>query len=296
MMGVGNVKTRPRWGYTLLELLLALALTVVVITTISMAIQSYVVALTRQQAKIERKQVARSVLNMIAKDIRAAIQYKPGDYSGLEAQFAASQPAAPGEEGEEQEDSGLIDEEQVSFRPAMLGSETVIMMDISRLPRLDQYNPMMATAVDRASSPSDVKSLAYFFSSQDMQQDASQIQFNEARAPGGLFRREIDRAVAAYMGDFDMVSNPDEYTKLVASEIAEINFQYFDGEDWQSSWDSEEDGGFPLAIEMIIVIDPARSSMTSQEYSYSGFDQNSMETFRLVVHLPVSEIMPEEEE
>ena len=33
---------------------------------------------------IERKQVARSVVNMIGKDLRAAIMYKPSDYSGLE--------------------------------------------------------------------------------------------------------------------------------------------------------------------------------------------------------------------
>jgi len=50
-----------RRGYTLLELLLALGLSVVVITVIGVAIQTYVIALTRQQATLEQKQVVRSI-------------------------------------------------------------------------------------------------------------------------------------------------------------------------------------------------------------------------------------------
>jgi hypothetical protein len=176
----------------------------------------------------------------------------------------------------------------------MLGSENVVMIDISRLPRIDQYNPLIASAEDLIQSPSDVKSVAYFVSdvSGGVEQ---QIEFDDGGAPGGLYRREVDRAVAAYVGDFSLVNSPDPYTKLIAPEVAQMAFRYFDGEDWQSTWDSEESGGFPLAIEIQIVIDPARLSPDNRTYAFAGFDGETMEFYRSVVHLPVAEPPPEEE-
>jgi type II secretory pathway pseudopilin PulG len=296
-----TIRRTKRSGYTLLELLLALGLTVIVIGAIGSAIQLYIVALTKQQAKIERKQIARSVIAMIANDLRAGIQYKAADYSSLENLVATQQmmiqgPPPSEEAGTEEEpaDSGIIVEEEVSFRPTLIGTDNVIMMDISRLPRLDQYNPLVATAESLVQTPSDVKSLAYFVALNNGGIE-TQVDFGQPVAPGGLYRREIDRAVAAYMGDYDLISNPDAYTKLIASEIAQVSFRYFDGEDWQDEWDATENGGFPTAVEVTIVIDPERSAPGSQSYSYTGLDRNTMEAYRSVVHLPISDLPPSEE-
>ena len=64
---------------------------------------------------------------------------------------------------------------------------------------------------------------------------------------------------------------------------------------WQNSWNSEESGGFPPAIEVTIVIDPTRST-SGQDYQYSGYDSAVMESYRTVIHLPAAEIYFEEEE
>lgn len=288
-----------RTGHTLIELLLALALSVVVMSMIALSIQVYLIALTKQQAMLERKQIARAVIAMIGNDLRAGIQYKAADYSGLENLVQTQslmQSSAPSEDdatSEEPEDSGIIVEEDVAFSPTLIGDSSVIMIDISRLPRLDQYNPIMVSADSEVQSPSDVKSLAYFVSlnAGGVQEE---LEFAKPRAPGGLYRREIDRAVAAYMGDYDMIAQPDSYTKLIANEVAQMSFRYFDGEDWQDEWDSEESGGFPRAIEVIIVIDPSRSAVGADEYAYGGLDSDSMETYRTVVYLPVSDIPSEE--
>ena len=132
-------------------------------------------------------------------------------------------------------DSGIIVEDEVDFRPTLIGDSSVVMIDISRLPRLDQYNPFIASDESRVQSPSDVKSLAYFFSSAEGGMD-EKIELAQGRAPGGLYRREVDRAVATHMGDTEMVSGPDDYTKLIASEIAQLSFRYFDGDQWQDQW------------------------------------------------------------
>ena len=318
---------RRRAAYTLLEVLLALALSVIVFGAIAMAIKIHLVALAQQQTTIERKQIARSVLEMMANDLRAAIQYKAADYSGLENLLATRQlatgpsmadpasamnPAATAEdltseieaavagenEDESEEESAdepeVIDEEEVSFRPTMIGNERVLMIDISRLPRVDQYNPLIASAEALLQSPSDVKSIAYFYSSATGGVE-SEVDFQEAAATGGLYRREVDRAVASFMGDIGLVSQPDAQSKLLASEIAQISFRYFDGSDWQSDWDSEENSGFPPAIEISIVIDPARISKDNTTYAYNGFDRETMQVYRSVVHLPVAEVIEEEE-
>ncbi|MDA7906706.1 type II secretion system protein GspJ [bacterium] len=284
-------KNRTRVGYTLLELLLALGLSVVVFAAVAGGIQVYLVALTKQQAMVEQKQVARALLAMIGNDLRAGIQYKATDYSGLDnlIQTQTMMLTGGGEAAEEEEEpESLIVEEEVSFRPTMLGSANVLMIDISRLPRLDQYNPLVASAEDEVQSPSDIKSLSYFVSLSDGGVESA-IEFQRNKAPGGLYRREIDRAVAEYRGETELMMAADEYTRLIANEVVDISFQYFDGEEWQSEWDSVENGGFPVAIEVNIMIDPVRSAAGSQDYTIDQSDPDQMQIFRTVVDLPVAE-------
>ncbi len=283
-------KKRARAGYTLLELLLALGLSVVVFAAVGSGIQIYLVALTKQQAMVEQKQVARALLAMIGNDLRAGIQYKATDYSGLDNLIQTQSMMLTGGSAaaEEEEPESLIIEEEVSFRPTLLGSSNVLMIDISRLPRLDQYNPLVASAEDEVQSPSDVKSLSYFVSLSEGGVESA-IEFQRNKAPGGLYRREIDRAVAEYRGETELMLAPDEFTRLIANEVVDISFEYFDGEEWQSEWDSIENGGFPVAIEVNIMIDPVRSAAGSQDYTVDQSDPDQMQIFRMVVDLPVAE-------
>ena len=76
--------------------------------------------------------------------------------------------------------------------------------------------------------------------------------------------------------------------KLVAPEIAQISFRYFDGEDFQDEWNSLETDAFPKAIEVTIVIDPERLKAEGS-YQFGGFNPDTMEMFRQVIHLPTAE-------
>ena len=70
-------------GYTLLELILALSLSIVVLTLIFGSINLYVFQLTKHQARVERELVSRAVLKIMANDIRAALESRPIQYSGI---------------------------------------------------------------------------------------------------------------------------------------------------------------------------------------------------------------------
>jgi hypothetical protein len=169
------------------------------------------------------------------------------------------------------------------------------MLDISRLPRLDQYNPLIEKASERESTVSDIKSIAYFFSPITAGYDPK-VATRENEIQGGMYRREIDRAVANFRGQETLQIQPDDFAQLVASEIAEIQFRYFDGNDWTQQWDSDEEGGFPRAVEISIVVDPQRTSSATTGYQYNGFDQTIMERHRLTVFLPMAEPALEVEE
>jgi hypothetical protein len=319
---------QTRSAYTLLELLLSLALTVAVISTIATAIHVNLFSLTRAQATIERKQIARSVLAMIGSDIRAAVQFRAADYSGLEEVLlsqqliAGVQPTdlASGAADEITADnisvdaieaaveaqtapqsaaegftSGEVDSEEESddWSVGLVGDANYIWLDISRLPRIDQYHPLIQTAQDAVTTGSDIKQVVYYVASASAQNSSNDFFADESGAnQQGLFRDEIDRAVAFYQGGF-APGTPQDYSQLIATEVVQIQFRYFDGTDWQSQWDSVENEGFPAAVEVSIVVD---TNPQAGQAASNLQNEGRFERYRSVVHLPLAEIQPEDED
>ena len=68
-----------RHAFTLLEVVLAVALTAIIGTLIATAIDFHLRQLTVQRTRIEEAQVARAVLRRIADDLRAATLYRPAE-------------------------------------------------------------------------------------------------------------------------------------------------------------------------------------------------------------------------
>ncbi len=333
-----------RRGFTLLELMLALGLTVIVVAAITTATYQYMLQLTRQQREIERKQIARGVVQMVGDDLRAAIQSKPQDYSGLEnliesqslsgigglltgvdgdnidpgdleqgildavagggggqgegAGMSAGDPAASDDGSGDGDEEMTEEEEEIELpgRPTLIGSERFVRIDTSRMPRMDEYNPLVARRGSDSSLPSDIKTVTWFYSDA-APQDGDPLSRDFGKN-GGLYRRQIDRAVEAWRGEEYVDPRPDMFCDLVSPEISSVKFRYWNGDEWRTSWDSAEEDGFPYAIEVQITLDPKRSDAGSNNRSKSdssGFD--AKEKYRTVVHLPIADpAVPEEEE
>lgn len=307
--GMQNAEYCRRSGYTLLEVLLALGLTVVIFAAIAAGIRLHLVSIARQQQKIEQRQIARSLLTTIGKDIRSAVLYRANDYSGLENIYATQQKqiqqmalALAGEPDEatgttspqtdEEEIEGIIQEDDVSYRPVLKGSDRSIQFDISRLPRLDQYRSFGSAGSESIqTTPSDIKSIGYFFSDSAAPNEPI-TPSSSSVATGGLYRREIDRAVASYAGMDSLRTSPDAVSRLLAPEVSALRFRYFDGTDWWSDWDFDERGGLPTAVEIQITLDPTRTDVALA----NDPTQSQQIFFRSVVHLPLSEPSGEEDE
>ncbi len=79
-----------RRAFTLFELILAIALSVMLVALIGTAINLYLTRVDAGRTEVEEAQLARSILSMIADDLRATAIYKPQDMSAIQQLAAAS--------------------------------------------------------------------------------------------------------------------------------------------------------------------------------------------------------------
>ncbi|MCO6458498.1 MAG: prepilin-type N-terminal cleavage/methylation domain-containing protein [Pirellulaceae bacterium] len=83
-----NQRRKSR-GLTLLELLLALSLSVIILAAVGMAIELQLRTLETRRTYLEEAQIARAVLRMIAADLRSAVSHEPQDFSAIESMLAS---------------------------------------------------------------------------------------------------------------------------------------------------------------------------------------------------------------
>ena len=172
--------------------------------------------------------------------------------------------------------------------PGLYGTRTELQIDISRLPRLDQYSydtvPVGESMLfDRLS---DVKTVTYFVLDGESGMTAS------GQPRRGLVRGELDRVVTAYaaeQGSFEMMANEFE---PIAPEVAAVEFEYFDGQEWVDSWDSQEQQGLPMLVRVTLYLYPSelrRGGMdwASPEFAYANSEE--FLSYSLLVRLPSSE-------
>jgi hypothetical protein len=331
-----------RRGVTLLELILALSLSVLIMAAIGYAIELHLKTLQTRKTHVEEAQLGRQVLRRMADDLRSAVQYQVIDFSSVEA-LAASSGAGLAQAASQQQganagsmmsgslmnqDSGLNssllsglteEKEPVSISgsaappkiPGLYGTQFELQIDISRLPRVDEYqsmlNPLSGKTV--GDIPSDVKTVAYYLQPDitagnalgDPSQ-ASRVQ-QTGFAGKGLVRREVDRAVSIYAaanGNADDLLNEGQ---MLAAEVTGLEFRYFDGTEWLPEWNSDERQGLPVAVEIAVEVGGDASSTSDETQTTRSLLTPSIPTdgsapaakpagrmlYRMVVHMPAGE-------
>lgn len=323
-----------RGGFTLLEVLLALLISSLIVAAVAGAIDFQLRAWESGRSEVEETQLARALLRRMADDLRSAVRYQPLDAEsmltplmptgldaealaagGLSASALSALPSSMGsldvaELGEAAADAqsnvdSLSQAIEPPLEPGVYGNQYELQVDVSRLPRVDQYDQMLAlqTQLVAPEPVSDVKTVTYY-----VRQEALGPQLNTAAIttaggsqPGGLVRRQLDRAVAAHAaleGDWTLLEARDE---VLAPEVAALELRYFDGTEWVLEWDSSLRGGLPLAVEIAVAIDYRRDGDADENGWLSTFtggllgsvaSAQSAENdhiYRLLVHLPAAE-------
>ena len=383
---------RPSYGFTLLELLLALALTAVVSILIGGLVQLFLVNETRGRDTVRQAQMARAILNMIAEDVRTTVRYYPYDTSGLDqmlgnavnnaaggalggltgspatsgagagagggagagagvgagagggagagaatggAATGGSQPAmqaganpsgstsgAGGRTGGGAtgggatagggmagggmagagmagDSSGTAATGPATIPPGIFGSASSIEIDVSRLPRPDEYviqQGAMSTG-SLGDMPSDIKTVGYYVQAprgdgvQDplarlTSQIATSSSGSTAGLSGGLVRRSLDRAVTQYAYEIGSTTQLMRTGEIIAPEVLGIDFSYFGPEGWQTQWDSST-MGLPSVVKVTIAMQresAARTNPMSPGVSLSSLNSSMMQEYGIQLY------------
>jgi hypothetical protein len=283
----------------LLELLLALGLSIVVLIGVGMAISIYLRLFDSSREKIEEAQLARILLRRMSDDIRGAVVRNSVDATNLISQSTLSAASTSGtastatdgssdisqltsQLSESQtttdtsstttavDDSTDLSTSSPQTVPGLYGNSTQLEIDVSRLPRIDQYltvanqdNSIANQNVGTSESDhlSDLRNVSYFVSNISASNSIAGtvgntgIAGNNGSQTGyGLYRRDRDRASVLYASQNGIADDSSTLGDLIAPEIESLQFAYYDGTQWLTSWDSTQNGGLPVAVQITLAI------------------------------------------
>lgn len=295
--------THPRFhrhsGFTLLEVMLALGLTVVVIAVVTMSVNGTLKLVDHGRAKTERDQLARAILTRIGDDVRGVLRYQPFDASGMMSVSTSSSSSKSGSSGSSKSgggnssggksssggnssggsgssgtsgssgssggsgsstDTSSATQSASSTIAGIYGFEDSLQVDVARLPRADEYVQSSTDNSASAAPPSDVRTVSYFLSG-SASTSSIPAASGSSLSGTGLARTELDRAMSMYATTQGDTTTSGSNAVILAPEVVALEFQYFDGTSWNTSWDSTANSGLPQAVKISIALsDPAAAT------------------------------------
>jgi prepilin-type N-terminal cleavage/methylation domain-containing protein len=165
-------------------------------------------------------------------------------------------------------DSEATEETTTATKPGIYGDQYSLQVDVSRVLR-----PGLALPSAGLDAPGDVKTVGYYVTAVPGATDAL------GQPVMGLYRQSFDKAVASF--DASAGTTAGSAAQLLAEEVAAIEFRYFDGTTWQTSWDSSG-GSLPTAVEVAI-------TTLTHTNSPSG-TITAPQTHRLTVAIPAAQV------
>jgi hypothetical protein len=295
--------------------MLALSLTTIVLGVIGMAIDLNLRVLDSRRNVVEDAQLARAILRLIADDLRGAVQAPSIDFSSVmdlaagglpEGMDVAGLEDAAGDLGIDtsgldalgmsDDASGASQDIASSGEPApepgLYGNQYELLIDTSRLPRVDQFQRMITADSQLALEdiPSDVKTVAYYVVTEANAGLVTSAQLNNSEEPEyGLARRVLDRAVTLRATESAGSMGLQNAGVIIAPEVVGIEFQYFDGAEWLMEWDSSEKGGLPVAVRILLAIRNEQGSVEQTDVTSMTDVQTPHKIYSLTVRIPIAQ-------
>ncbi|MCG3196680.1 MAG: prepilin-type N-terminal cleavage/methylation domain-containing protein [Candidatus Omnitrophica bacterium] len=218
-----RASTRPASGFTLIELLLAITIFILVIGTIYASLAGATQALLLGKENMERFQLSRAGMNRLITDLRkslspASLPFREEEKEGFEGELGFVE--------EEDDDSEL----QVTFVGDSNQVQFVLRQELS-----SDKGPSLDIREVRYRVDDEGKLIKEIFRSLLIARlEELVFRRQQQRLPEG--ERTRDRFFTdAERGIFE---NP--ITQVVCENVKQVQFRYFDGQEWRDSWDSEE--------------------------------------------------------
>ena len=305
---LGDSSITVRSGFTLLEVILAMALAVIVIAAVGTAVHVNLRAFDSGRRDVEEARLAQSLLRLIADDIRGTVQYDPqraeeilkaatggsSSSAAIDISQAAEELGVDSATAEQlassvsQYASNLAETTTLPPVAGLYGNRYELQVDVSRLPRIDQLGQSVVptddgTSLDRVS---DMKTVTYYVVGLGGAVGGTALGGVQAT---GLVRRELDRAVNAFAAETGSLPNIDMNLWPIAPEVVGIEFWYTDGSQWYEYWDSVERQGLPVAIEVTLYIAQPQKRSGGLFGLLGGSNLQALDgtrTYKTVVYIP----------
>ena len=312
-------------AYILFEVLIVLMLMATVLLLISTALDIHLRQMTNNRTEVEEAQLARAILDSIAKEIRSVVVPIRKEELEVDTSALTSVMGMPGadellsslnlSDTEESEGSEETEEPMIyGTIPGIYGGLEWIQIDTAKLPRGELYGSRQirrgtASAADRLSAS---KTVLYYLGSDTGTVSIDDPRYQPEQLIGaigrsldlgalqyGLFRRQLDRQATQYAIQEGLEMEYEQYDEPMAPEVEWIEFYYFDPEagmdgapgDWVDAWDMDERQMLPLAVQITVAI--RRPNLRRNVFSLGVREAPEPVIYSLVVPIPLSvDIVP----
>jgi hypothetical protein len=285
---------RARSAYTLLEVILALALTTVLLGLIGMAMHIHLGVADKSRGQVEEARLARTLLQHIADDLRNSVPFTPTSSSGTSSGGTSTASATSATSGlssgsgssttADSSDSGTV-------TPAgICGTAQCLQMDTTRRVRpTGMTKPSNNADNSMVMLLADVKTVTYSLG--DPGTASPTEGGNSSNGQTGLYRREVDRPAyvsAMQQGQTDILT---QATSQLAPEVVNVQFTYYDSTTTYDQWDSNTQGSLPVAIKVAIMLRRAVAKSPNAAVLGSA-DNSALAVYDMLVDLPNSQVQP----
>jgi prepilin-type N-terminal cleavage/methylation domain-containing protein len=261
-----------RAGFTLVEILVALGLTLLLVTVVYMALDLHYEMSTAGRGVATKAQLERAIIERIESDLRSVVFQLPNastpegeaaDEDPVSSSSSSSSSSAAGEESagsaatefriQSSSSSAETESSGSGFIGGIMGDADTIMIYVSR-PSREGY------------ATSDLRSVSYFIADRHGEGLAKAMadRIPEQRIDDPDHDSKYDHLVGLSRLDGDQLQlqfadeeqSSDEalalQTELLAPEVVSLQFRYFDGLEWYEEWDSTAAGAIPAAVEVTL--------------------------------------------
>jgi type II secretory pathway pseudopilin PulG len=264
-----------RSGFTLLEVVLALALSVGLLALVGLAISLHSARMADSHAAIEQAQLVRGVLRIITRDLQnVALGYQQ-DLTAIEAAAAASTTFNVDEADTTTDE--LAEEEAEETTPSRTA--------------MGLYGDGLSLQLDvNSTQPEWVASLDSTLPQQRFRGGVMQVRYLMQAGENGsptLVRQQVPRDIALWQAQQGLVDAWETSTRYLAPEVIGLAIRYWDGEQYIDTWNmTEQEGALPVAVEVDLTIVDATRKTTSES---AAADQPTR-VYRMSVTLPAAPV------
>ncbi|MFH5806347.1 prepilin-type N-terminal cleavage/methylation domain-containing protein [Alienimonas sp. DA493] len=244
---------RRRGGFTLVEVLLAMALLVVVLAGVYAGLETFRRVTTMGRDAAMEQQLARAIRARLLTDVRS-LRFAPPRALPDEtaADDSESDPATSGPSTSSSSTSGSADAEaEAELFPVPQVGLTGDAETLTLYTALPPRGIADEVTSGPAARTSDLRTVTWFLAGR-----GGAVSAGVAERDGpGLARSEGDTAAVARAEDAGDLPGLTAAARLLAPEVTGLSFRYFDGAEWLATWDSSLTGSLPRAVEVNLEID-----------------------------------------